>query len=440
MILVRWPSSAGQLPLPMLIQRFGRPRGWCWPVQVAMGQSGSYAIWSSSIASEPAIQPRQMLSQATGWGAVPGTQRVGYEAQFSRKSSSFRTWCGGASRVGRCRLGVRTRAYNIAHPAKVGPQGGRNHQAEAPAYSTSQDNAAPRWQLSQSTFLEQLVEHFQPIVHLDRMEVIGLEPAWIGLAKSALSKIIERAKATGLLKYQIDHLLRDSEIRDDQCRAVHRHGLKRCGRGDRNKSAGGTKCVHHGASNEGDGVPRNTAGGGQVIHDVVIWPGLVVGLLFLGPGAKLDNGGPGVGQCQQDLFSVSPLNRHLRLRCKHQIRPELAFSHRPWRMGGQEGQRGQPEDERGRHPCPNFGEIDDFPHAVQQEQVARGSGSPRPAGRRHADPGQGCDQHGSSAAPEHPLDGQSGDDRSGAGQQDYVWALQSYPGYQLRICGDLHAP
>ena len=38
------------------------------------------------------------------------------------------------------------------------------------------------------------------------MEVIGLEPVWIGSAESALSKIIKRAKATGLLKYQIDHL------------------------------------------------------------------------------------------------------------------------------------------------------------------------------------------------------------------------------------------
>ena len=147
-----------------------------------------------------------MLSQETGWGSVPVPHRVGYEAQFSGKSYSSLTWCGGASRGARCPLGRPTWAENIAHPAKVGPQRGWNHQAEAPAYSTSQDDAASRRQLSRSTLLEQLVEHFQPIVLRYRMEVIGLEPAWIGLAESALSKIIQRAKATGLLKYQIDHL------------------------------------------------------------------------------------------------------------------------------------------------------------------------------------------------------------------------------------------
>ena len=104
-------------------------------------------------------------------------------------------------------LGQLTRADNIAHATEVGPQPGWNQQAEAAAYATSIDHTArPRRQLSRSTFREQLVEQFQPIVLLGRMEVVGLEPAWIGLAESALSKIIQSANATGLFKYQIDHL------------------------------------------------------------------------------------------------------------------------------------------------------------------------------------------------------------------------------------------
>ena len=66
----------------------------------------------------------------------------------------------------------------------------------------------------------------------------------------------------------------------------------------------------HRASDECDGVGRDAAPRKQVIHDFRIGPRLFVGLLFLRPSAEFDHGGPGIGECQQDLFSVRPLDWH----------------------------------------------------------------------------------------------------------------------------------
>ena len=103
--------------------------------------------------------------------------------------------------------GFRRGPDKTVQPAKAGPKRGRNHQAQAPAYPSSQQGSPvrSRRQLSRSTYCNQLVEQLQPVILLGRMEVVGLKPPWIGLAESAGSKIIQRAEATGVLKYEIDH-------------------------------------------------------------------------------------------------------------------------------------------------------------------------------------------------------------------------------------------
>jgi hypothetical protein len=75
-------------------------------------------------------------------------------------------------------------------------------------------------------------------------------------------------------------------------------------RGDRHETARPAERAVHRASDEADSARAEAAPHNQVVHDLRIGPGLSVRLLLLRPGAELDYGRPGVGQCQQDLFPV----------------------------------------------------------------------------------------------------------------------------------------
>jgi len=152
-------------------------------------------------------------------------------------------------------------------------------------------------------------------------------------------------------------------------------------------------------------------------------------LLLLRPGAELDHGGSSIGERQQDMFPVGPRHRHLGLRGEDQIITELRCGRACRCMGRQEGQCGQPELESWRMPGPDLSEFRDFALAVQQKQVARRPGGHSAPSGRHADSRETGDQHGSRAAPEHPLCRQGGDYRPGTGQQNYVRTLASDPAY-----------
>jgi hypothetical protein len=195
----------------------------------------------------------------------------------------------------------------------------------------------------------------------------------------------------------------------------------------------------HRASDKGDGVSREAALSNQIIHDLPIRPSLIVRLLLLRPGAKLDDGGSGISKSQQDLFPVRSLDWHLCLGGKQQIEPEFGIG-QSRRACRQEGQLGQPESEERRLPRADLGEFGDFSSAMQHEQVTCGPRCHCSNICRHADSGQAGNEHGSGRSTEQPLGGQRGDNWSGAGQQDDVGTLKANPAYHPGVGEDLRRP
>jgi hypothetical protein len=150
-------------------------------------------------------------------------------------------------------------------------------------------------------------------------------------------------------------------------------------------------------------------------------------LLFLRPGAELDDGRSGISECQQNMLSVGSRDRHLGLRSEDQMIAELSCSSTFRRTGRQEGQCSQPEPESRRVPSADFSKLGNFTLAVQQKEIARGPRCHSPARGWHADSREAGNEHGSRTAPEHPLSRERGDYRPRAGQQDQVRTLAPDP-------------
>ena len=108
--------------------------------------------------------------------------------------SRLRSWLCAENRAKNGRPLSAPAAGDTMQPAKVGPQPGGNHQAEAPPYPPPQRASKPRSrrQLSSCPYREQLGEQFQPVVLLGRMEVVGIEPlriAWQSLPERRSSNV-----------------------------------------------------------------------------------------------------------------------------------------------------------------------------------------------------------------------------------------------------------
>ncbi len=267
------------------------------------------------------------------------------------------------------------------------------------------------------------------------MEIVGGEPAGVGLGQPTLAQVVEGAQAAGVGKDEVDHLLGHAEVTEDQHREPAGHRLQSGGRGHGDQPPRGSERHRHRTGPAAYGVGRDLLSSHQVHQEIRVGPVLTVRLLLVGQGAHLDHGVARLGEGEHDPLPVGALDRHFGLGGEDEIG---AVAGGGVGAGGrlEEGKRGQAELQGGDRAGGQGGELGDLPVAVQHEEVAAGPKPHRGRGRGHADPGQPGDQHRSVRATE--VARQVGDDRPGAGQQQDVRPELAYAAAYLSSADHRH--